>query len=236
MDSLKKFPTHPLNGERAIFWHNPEITLAKIRTKLKQDSHVTILRNLETDSIEGLCLGNKTTVSQQFEAEGWLNPLYFAGRKIPQHNRDLQNHLQKLNAEIQQHLDQFEKRYISEEDAIYSWNCLITSPQFRGIDVLLALTSKFFASIPGAIKQKLPVISEVRFQSTSHNLLSIAGYFDVPGILTSKSFLQKNTDSLIVVAPLSRIAHSFSLTPREFRQLASKRKKDRLSKHREQSA
>lgn len=222
MDSLTEFPIHPQTGEQAIFWHDPDTTLAKIRTKFNQDSHVTILKDLETGSIEGLCFGNKTTVRQQFESEGWRNPLYYAAKEIPEHNRDLHNFLQKLQTKMQQHLDQFSNRIISGDDAVYSWNCLTTSPKFRGIENLLALTSQYFASIPESMKTQLPVISEVRFQSTSHHLLTMAGYLDVPGILSEKQNLQKNTDSLIVMAPLSVIAHNFSLPPREFRKLARK--------------
>lgn len=228
MDSLTEFPIHPQTGEQAIFWHDPEQTLKKISTKLKQDAQVAILRDLTTANIEGLCFGNKTTVRQQFEAEGWRNPLDYAAREITQHNRDFPNHLQKLRAKMQQHSEQFGNCELAAEDAIYSWNCLTTSPKFRGIEILLALTSQFFAAIPEPIKQQLPVISEVRFQSTSHSLLTIAGYLDVPGILTDKSTLQINTDSLIVTAPLSTIAQNFSLPPREFRQLARKRRKEQL--------
>lgn len=230
MDSLTEFPVHPQTREQAIFWHDPDTTLSRILTKLKQDSHVTILRDLETRSIEGLCLGNKTTVRQQFKSEGWQNPLYYAAREIPQHNRNLQNHIQKLRTKIQQYSAEFGNCIISGDDIIYSWNCLSTSPKARGIGNLLALTSQFFASIPKPIKQQLPVISEARFQSTSHKLLTMAGYIDVPGILSEKQTLQKNVDSLIVMAPLSTVARNFSLSPREFRQLARNRKNKRQNK------
>ena len=239
MDSLTEFPLHPKTGEQAIFWHDPETTLAKIRTKLKQDSHVTILRNLETGSIEGLCFGKKTTLRQQFESEGWRNPLYYAGIEKPEHTRDLQNFLNIMRAKMQQYFGQFGNSKIFGDDAVYSWNCLTTSPRFRGIENLLALTSQYFASIPESMKKQLPVISEARFQSTCYQLLTMAGYFDVLGILAEQDILKKQEDSLIMMAPLSVIAHNFSLSLREFRKLARNRKnqaKEKLHNYKMRSA
>ncbi len=239
MDSLTEFPLHPQTGEQAIFWHDPETTLAKIRTKLKQDSQVTILKDLETRSIEGLSFGNKTTLSQQFESEGWRNPLYYAGIEKPEHTRDLQNFLNIMSAKMPQYLGQLRESRIYSDDAIYSWNCLTTSPRFRGIENLLALTSQYFASIPESMKKQLPVISEARFQSTCYQLLTMAGYFDVPGILAEKDILKKQEDSLIMIAPLSVIAQNFSLSLREFRKLARNRKnqaKEKLHNYKMRSA
>ena len=103
----------------------------------------------------------------------------------------------------------------------------------------MALTSQYFASIPESLKKQLPVISETRFQSTSYGLLTMAGYCDVPGILSKKDTLKKYEDSLIMIAPLSVIAQNFSLSPQEFRKLARNRKKrgkDKLSDYRMQLA
>ena len=230
MDSLTEFPVHPQTGEQAIFWHDPDTTLAKIRTKLNQDSHVTILRDLETGSIEGLSFGHKTTVRQQFEYEGWRNPLYYSGKEMPEHNLKFPNFLNKLREKMHQNIDFFTRSSISGDSAVYSWNCIITSPKARGIKNLLAITSQFFASIPKSMKN-LPVISETRFQSTSHGLFTITGYLDVPGILSEKQVLQKNADSLIIIAPLSVVARNFSLPPREFRQLARNRKRNQLNNY-----
>ena len=229
MDSLTEFPVHPKTGEQAVFWHDRDTTLSRIRTKLNQDSHLAILRDLETGSIEGLCFGNRTTVRQQFESEGWKNPLYYTDRYIREHTRELDTLLKKVRATMQEHSAQFGNCIISGDDVIYSWNCLSTSPKARGIENLLALTSQFFASIPEPIKKQLLVISETRFQSTSHNLLTVAGYLDAPGILLEKQTLQKNVDSLIVMASLSTVAHNFTLSPREFRQLARKKKMSELN-------
>ena len=239
MDSLTEFPLHPETGEKAIFWHDPKTTLAIIRTKLKKDSHVTILKNIETGSIEGLSFGNKTTLRQQFESEGWRNPLYYAGKEKPEHTRNLQNFLNIMRAKIPQYLGHFGNSKISGDYQVYSWNCLTTSPRFRGIENLLALTSQYFASIPESIKEQLPVISEARFQSTCYQLLTMAGYLDVPGILAEKDILKKQEDSLIMIAPLSMIAHNFSLSSREFRKLARNRKhqaKEKLHNYKMRSA
>ena len=63
-------------------------------------------------------------------------------------------------------------------------------------------------------------------------MYTITGYLDVPGILSEKQALQKNVDSLIIIAPLSVVARNFSLSPREFRQLARNRKRNQLNDYR----
>ena len=227
MDSLdlKDFSCHPRTGEKAIFWHDPDVTFKLIQNRLKKDGHVGLLRNNETKFIEGIIFGNKTTLKKQFEAEGWENPFLYANIEVLKHNRNFENFLQKVNQTILDNPKIFGdivNNKMTASSEIYSFNCFGVAPKVQGLNNLLAMTKAFFSAIDENIKSGLVTMGETRYKSKGHSMLRSAGYVNVHGLWQNES-CKKGGEETLVVAPLSTVAQTFSLSLNEFK----KRKKNK---------
>lgn len=204
------YPEHPETHEKAIFWHDPEITIKRFTEKSAHNAHFALMRDIETNEIAGLMFGHKCTVRQVFESEEWQNPLYYSGIENPKQYRDFQNFLIKINNVLRNNGWQ----EIDSNTEIYGWNCVATRQDARGLENLLRMTKRFFEIIPDEFRD-LTIIGETIHQSRAHALFRTGGALDVPGILVPGSEIS-TSDPQIAVASLEEFSKTFKLSPENF--------------------
>jgi predicted GNAT family N-acyltransferase len=206
-----QFPVHSETDEKAIFWHNPEVTFQRFKEKSKKDAHFAIFRDCETEKIAGLIFGHICTLKEAFETEEWENPLYYSSIKNPEQFRDFQVFLNNINKKLKSH----DLQQLYPDSLVYSWNLIATRQDVRGLKYFLKLMKHFLNLIPKEIKKNLIVIGEAKHKSTAYTYFKMCGLIDVPGILTDGETLKKD-DPHILVGSLSQLAQTFSLPLEEF--------------------
>ncbi len=206
---LDSYSHHPVTGEKAVFWHDPEVTLQRFEEKSQENAHFTMLRDIENDNLLGLMFGHQTTVQGVFESEEWQDPLYYSSVRSPK-QRDFGKFLARINEErIKRSLCPF-----TPESIIYGWNCVVTDPSVRGLQNLTRLSSAFFDNIPQKLRESLVVIGEGQFASKAYSLFVAGGAHEIGGILSEKEKLEPG-DPVILSSPLGELAELFSSSPEQ---------------------
>lgn len=213
------FPLHPQTGERAQFWHHPDVTRDHFHQKLAR-GHVALLRDDETGLIKGFSLGHQNTVRGLFSAEEWKNPVHYSGVELEGSYRSFAEHLETINRFLVEQRDLFhgilaDQAIMRPDDQVYGWNTVATDPSTRGLKVVLEILRHFFDLIPQNLKDSLINLGEARKGDTSLAMFQVAGARPIEGYLSPQPQAQDG-DSVFLVHPLARFAETFSLSARDF--------------------
>jgi hypothetical protein len=206
------YPPHPVTGEKAVFWHDPETTFRRFKEKSGENAHFTVFRDIGNGKLLGLMFGHQTTVQGVFETEEWHDPLYYSSVRSPK-PRDFNGFMNRINEErVRSGLPPF-----TPDSKIYGWNCVATDPKMRGLQNLTRLTAAFFNNIPPELRESLEVIGEGQFASKAHALFVAGGAHEIKGVLSEKEDLEPG-DPVLLSAPLGQLAELFTSSPEQINQ------------------
>lgn len=220
----KAYPKHPTTGEHAVFWIDPEVTFRRFQEKFKKNAHITLLRKNKDQTLAGFIFGHRCTLREAFSSEEWENPHYYSSYSGKQHWRSFEVFQEKINQALQRYPEKFapllgEKKCLEADDPVYVWNCFALTPEARRQGKTLEMTREFFSQIPKEMKEQLIELGEPLFGSQSHHMMRTAGAIDIPGFLKQGDHLNDG-DPLLIAAPLSEFAETYSLNRESFRKKA----------------
>lgn len=198
---LDAFPRHPATGERAEFWHHPDVTRDIFLRKLGSHAHISIVRGSD-GNIEGVCFGHKCTLRDAFETEEWENPQLYSG--IPSQNmRSFDVFKEKISTAIRDNEELGLSADISDEDMVYVWNTVACSPRARGY------SRKLMSGLRDLVEQEekndLLEIYEAQHGSIADRMFRRAGGIYVPGFLQDED-VQKG-DSILSITRIKPFLH-----------------------------
>ncbi|MBU2643406.1 hypothetical protein KKI24_01775 [bacterium] len=204
--AIKQMPVHAETGEQAIFWHHPETTYRILKKRLMRDStNSTFLIDPQTEEIIGAIIGDKTSLCDLFDDNGWTNPTLYAGIEAKQHCRSPESLLQQINdtlknlkpnrasSQILRHITQFRPG-----EKVLSPNCIALKKKARHNDSLSLLFSGFLASLPNESKT-IPFVFEATWQSGLTKICLRSGMILINGTLRDPDAEKKDGDSVIIV-------------------------------------
>ena len=143
---LKDFPKHPETGEAVTYWMNPEIVYENLRRKFRENLHIALFRNNQTQSIAGVNYGYFATVAEAFALEEWNNPLLYSGINNPDLNRDFGKSMETLQKLFRGWME------IREDTRVFVLSCTLLLPEARGGDNVMQFTKAMMNSIPAELR------------------------------------------------------------------------------------
>ena len=181
IDIDQKVPNCPNCVEKMKIFHDPRKTFQKLKERLEKDGYLSLLRDMETNEIEGLVYGYGCTLKEQFESE-WGNRYVYMAEQFPEYDRSFDRFLECLN-------DTFPDENFGPDKEVFCWNCVATSHRARGN--LKTLILNFLDAVPSG-KHDLYNIGETEIGSKFHQILLVAGSVDIKGFLGGGEVLTGN--------------------------------------------
>jgi len=89
MDTLPKIPDCPNCSKKMQLFHDPKKTFQRLKERLTKGGYVSLLRDRETDKIEGFAYGYGCTLKNQFESE-WGNRYNYMADPHPDYDRSFE--------------------------------------------------------------------------------------------------------------------------------------------------
>lgn len=188
---LNSFPRHPETDEQALFWQDPHITLERFQKKLRNNAQLTLLKQAESGSILGACLGYRASVKEVFESEEWQNPFHYSSHEDKAQFRDFNTFVSSIQAALSVHYPEIQ---LAADTIIFCQNCLFILPELQHSGVIFQMVHHFLANLPEHVLQ-LPAISEALNRSSIFHLLTRLGAISVPDALD-------HSNNCIMVVPL----------------------------------
>ena len=99
MDSLTQLPDCPNCAQAMEIFHDSGRTLELTKGRLSTDGYLSLLRDADSDQVEGICYGYRCLLAEQFKSE-WANKYNYMARRNPKHDRSLDDLITCLNEAI----------------------------------------------------------------------------------------------------------------------------------------
>jgi len=204
LDGLKNFPLHPETEEEAIFWHDPEVTLKRMREKFQKQAHLVLLRKQENEQLVGMTFGYEATLKDSFHHEEWHNPHHYSRLETSPFLRDYATFENAINEAMAGNRERFgsvlgNKNAVDADTITYVWNCIALAPRITGRGTGGILASTFFQWISEQTDPNVLQLAEVIPGSTAHGMLTKGGAIEVPGALGEANPIG------LVITPLSKL-------------------------------
>lgn len=204
LDSQENKACCPGCNQKMELFHDKNTVFQKIQENLKNNAVITLLRdNQKNKELAGMTFGYFDTFDGAFKKE-WSNKYVYMEKKDDLFAREKEGFLKKINETLAtQNIGE-----ISLDSNVFCWNCTTIRPEAQGLDNLLKMTNEFFMNLP---QDKIYgfFVFETQLNSTAHKLLKIGGAIDIPNVFD-------NDYQVFMSGELQKIAHSFSLSKRDF--------------------
>jgi len=174
----EKYPTHPETGESVHLWMNPEVVFEKFREKFMNRNLLTLIRDHDSDSIQGVYFGYVETFSNLFEMEEWKNPFHYSGLEMSNHIRDFDSFYDDACRHASGVVD------LSADTEFFATNSLFTLPECRQFENFMLLVKVFYENLANQIRNEIDLltIGEVIEGSTAHAIFSSGGEVEMTDI------------------------------------------------------
>ncbi|MBF0372990.1 MAG: hypothetical protein HQL39_06175, partial [Alphaproteobacteria bacterium] len=192
------FPRNPTTGERAVFWHHPDVVPKKLVEKLAKDANIGLLWDDNHARLLGFIFGHHCTLAEAFLTEEWHNPHYYSGLTDGPHLRDLSVFCDALNAGLAKAHGALGVpiQTLAPETELYVWNCFGTVPEARR-GAVFDLARSFFRHVKP--RENELVIGEAKYGSTAHTMFRRAGAIDVPGFYATADHVIESGDGILML-------------------------------------
>jgi hypothetical protein len=208
MDAVRPedLPYHPQTEERAVVFHDPELTRQQLLRQLGQNGHISILRDNATNEIVGLTFSYLASLRETFDREWYDDYVYCADHQNPD-RKNWSDFLASLNLARQNN----QLPPLRAQSEVFCWNCTTTGPQARGLKPMLTLTKNMIESLsPEKRRDKnISIVLHTKVGSTGHQLLQAVNAIDVPGFFAGET-------SILMSGSLPEIGDKITLPPRQF--------------------
>jgi hypothetical protein len=190
LDADPHMPDCPCCGGKMKIFHDPRTTHENIKSKLGKDGYVSLLRDSDSNGINGFAFGYGCTLEEEFRHE-WRNPYHYMADPPGEYDRSFEHFLSCLDRALPD-------ESFKPDSKVLCWNCIATIPSARhaGVKNTGALLGNFFHNLPPD-KAGLYIIGEAESGTAAHSIFKMLKGEEIPDVFEKGKVLMatKNIDA-----------------------------------------